>query len=640
MSVKDGLIDTRNRLLENPEVAAFVKQAARSGCTSWDFWISTGFLGVGILGFANLNPSSSLLTALGLLLLELAGIAGFSSLSHESWHRRALPSAQLNNWVSKWLISPLLLRGYEGPMAAHVYHHRFFGSEQDPDSFVWRQTKKEYRNAQLSRLLIFPAVLQAIKQTGSRGQKRNQPQRIDLIAILLVHSTWSALLLLNSVQAWLWGYCAALLLGAVLANVREYGEHAYTSGGKLIAYDTDCNLLQRLLISGGFFNLHALHHVFPELSQRHLPGLYEILRMQPKLSEAYYSTSPQVQKKRTYFEQPTSMLPLKRKAVQQCPLCGGTDRKFEFTGKEHEYKNTTDEEFDFFRCRRCSLVYMDSRPAEFDLPQIYPHNYYSHVANNASPEDLKLNSRIGKALHKRLLGRVGGNILPFMKLDESRSMLDVGCGGGRSLGSIHHEYGTQCVGIDFDIREDLLEKYQTGPITLRKGNFLEYDFGSEKFDVIYASHLIEHIDSPVRFLEKAGSVLKPGGLCVIETPNEDCFARKIFGKHWGGNHIPRHWFLLNPLTAIAASQKVSGTQFEVLAVRFSHNSAFWIWSLHSLLTDWFGRWISDFLFPADHRIVSTTPVNLVRHVVFTIVDSIILKVTGRTGNMSVIYRKV
>jgi SAM-dependent methyltransferase len=331
---------------------------------------------------------------------------------------------------------------------------------------------------------------------------------------------------------------------------------------------------------------------------------------------------------------------IQKKKVLTCPLCGSPERSFIYEGFEHEYENTTNDGFPFYRCLDCSLVYLSPRPNESELSQIYPPNYYSHVANNAHPTDLKLETPLGMALHLRLIKRVSKNIQPHIQMCDSLAFLDVGCGNGRALGSLHHEFGFKCTGIDFAIPDALIDEFKAPPIRLIRGNFMDFDFKGDNFDIIYASHLIEHLDNPISFLEKAGSLLKPGGICVIETPNEKCWAHTLFGKHWGGNHTPRHWFILNPVTSTKAAEILPSQSLRVDAIRFSHNSAFWIWSFHSFLKAILGYKIASILLPSDHRIVSPNLFNLLRHGVFTVLDIIILKVSGRTGNMSVTYKKI
>ena len=327
------------------------------------------------------------------------------------------------------------------------------------------------------------------------------------------------------------------------------------------------------------------------------------------------------------------------KQVESCPLCGSRSREFLFSGREHEYPETTSQGFDFHRCRECSLVYLAPRPDESELPIIYPKRYYSQVSVNASPADLDLSSFSGRMLHKRLLGRMVGNMAPFLKPTPLHSILDVGCGGGRSLKSLHTAFGCETVGIDMDVSDHVAAQYSSAPMTVIRGNFMDYDFGGRQFDVVYASHLIEHLANPIDFMRKAHACIKPGGLCILETPNVECLAFRMFGKHWGGNHIPRHWFMLSPVTARTIGEKSVPGGWELLDVRFAPNAAFWIWTFHSWLVGAGLRPLADVLFPSDHRIVSVTPMNIARHGFFTVIDGIVKLFTGRTGNMSLIYRR-
>jgi len=52
------------------------------------------------------------------------------------------------------------------------------------------------------------------------------------------------------------------------------------------------------------------------------------------------------------------------------------------------------------------------------------------------------------------------------------------------------------------------------------------------FDVIASFHVIEHVDSPRRFMHAAAERLKSGGLLAIETPNIDSLPFKLLKSRW------------------------------------------------------------------------------------------------------------
>jgi SAM-dependent methyltransferase len=57
-------------------------------------------------------------------------------------------------------------------------------------------------------------------------------------------------------------------------------------------------------------------------------------------------------------------------------------------------------------------------------------------------------------------------------------------------------------------------------------------FPAASFDLVHASHLIEHLNSPGSFLDEAARVLAPGGLLALTTPNADGLQARLLGPRW------------------------------------------------------------------------------------------------------------
>ena len=55
---------------------------------------------------------------------------------------------------------------------------------------------------------------------------------------------------------------------------------------------------------------------------------------------------------------------------------------------------------------------------------------------------------------------------------------------------------------------------------LDQANFAE-SLGLEKFDLVTAIEVLEHVESPIGFLRNIGQLLKPEGIAVLTTPNVD-----------------------------------------------------------------------------------------------------------------------
>lgn len=53
----------------------------------------------------------------------------------------------------------------------------------------------------------------------------------------------------------------------------------------------------------------------------------------------------------------------------------------------------------------------------------------------------------------------------------------------------------------------------------------------DTFDIVYSSHVIEHCDEPLKFMESAHKILKPQGILFMYFPLEDkTFDKKHYGR--------------------------------------------------------------------------------------------------------------
>lgn len=79
-----------------------------------------------------------------------------------------------------------------------------------------------------------------------------------------------------------------------------------------------------------------------------------------------------------------------------------------------------------------------------------------------------------------------------------------------------------CKDIKIDILHDL--------------NVYPYPFQDDSADVIVASHIIEHMDDPMRFMEECYRILKENGKLIIDCP---------IGGTWASYHL-NHKYNLSP----------------------------------------------------------------------------------------------
>jgi 2-polyprenyl-3-methyl-5-hydroxy-6-metoxy-1,4-benzoquinol methylase len=324
-----------------------------------------------------------------------------------------------------------------------------------------------------------------------------------------------------------------------------------------------------------------------------------------------------------------------KKVFVHCNSCGADDTSLVTHGTEHEYDNTTDDIFNVVRCNNCGLVYLNPRPDLSELKTIYPDNYYAYIMESANNKQKDHDSPVYKARKAVYLGRLE-KVLAMCRNTGPLKVLDVGCGDGRVLNWYREvdKYQVETYGVEFD--ENSVAKARAAGHQCFLGTFEDVDIPKDFFDLVIATHVIEHVADPKMFAARALEVLKPNGIFLCETPNVDSLDANLFQKqHWGGYHFPRHWVLYTPSTFRKMAESVG---FNVERIGFHPAPAFWNWTGHSLLKSWGHKNLADFLFPpADFQ--KSNLRNFFAAGTFTVMDLAIKTVVGKTSNMSVVMRK-
>lgn len=124
---------------------------------------------------------------------------------------------------------------------------------------------------------------------------------------------------------------------------------------------------------------------------------------------------------------------------------------------------------------------------------------------------------------------------------------------GYSIGGIHSKFlekfgPTNVYGVDIETKKDTAH--------YKRSTAEKIPFRARFFDSVFAGELIEHVESPEKFLAEAARVLKKGGIIIITTPNRDSLINKIFHNY----KTPIHISLMNFRELRSA---LEGSGFEV-----------------------------------------------------------------------------
>lgn len=132
-------------------------------------------------------------------------------------------------------------------------------------------------------------------------------------------------------------------------------------------------------------------------------------------------------------------------------------------------------------------------------------------------------------------------ILPYCK---NKKVLDVGCVGGENnpfgTPKWRHQYiaevADECVGID--IQGDM-EKIREEGFNVHQANVERMDL-KEKFQVVTAMEVFEHLENPGLALQRIADHLVPEGHLILTTPNPLHY-QKLLGNLWNSQrHICYH----------------------------------------------------------------------------------------------------
>jgi 2-polyprenyl-3-methyl-5-hydroxy-6-metoxy-1,4-benzoquinol methylase len=234
-----------------------------------------------------------------------------------------------------------------------------------------------------------------------------------------------------------------------------------------------------------------------------------------------------------------------------CPVCGSA-ASYDFSGRDFMF--ATPGSYDYARCNQCAAVFHVPMPDAEQIAGFYPDDYEQYQPER--PKQLKniekgslkavagyhhLDVPAGYVFAGQLLGRLKyRNTPPFRS---GRQALDIGCGNGKFLVKLR-ALGWEVQGVEFNA--GAVEVCRASGLNVFHGDLQSAGFTEKSFDMVSARHLIEHLPDPNSFIAEIARILKPGGYLYIRTPSSKALGRKIFGKYWFPNEVPRHLVMFSP----------------------------------------------------------------------------------------------
>jgi len=226
-----------------------------------------------------------------------------------------------------------------------------------------------------------------------------------------------------------------------------------------------------------------------------------------------------------------------------CPVCTSPRTKARFFLKDGGV---------IHRCRHCTVEFLFPQPDENQLKQLYSESYYaawglSGQLENESTRAMKTATfRLRLALIRRFLpdhsglGVGGPNPTPA---PAKPRILDVGCATGYFLQLAATE-GFQPFGVEYSSYAAARARLALGADAIFQGTLEEAVFPNGSFAAIAMSDLLEHVKLPVTTLQHAESLMAPGAVLLIMTPDTGSLSHTIMGHRWT-HYKPEHLFYFN-----------------------------------------------------------------------------------------------
>ena len=165
-------------------------------------------------------------------------------------------------------------------------------------------------------------------------------------------------------------------------------------------------------------------------------------------------------------------------------------------------------------CKNCNLYISGNTKQEVieKVSELYKGDYWNEHNSEAS-----INSEYTDTDSQGKRRNWVSQFLYTKQYITGKTLLEIGVGAGQSILWFEEE-GFDVSGIEPDGRNvSMINK------VLKRGKVAKTsveEFSSDKvFDVIWMSHVLEHLIEPVRFLKKIRNNLKKNGVFFIEVPN-------------------------------------------------------------------------------------------------------------------------
>jgi SAM-dependent methyltransferase len=223
----------------------------------------------------------------------------------------------------------------------------------------------------------------------------------------------------------------------------------------------------------------------------------------------------------------------------RCGLCDGGVRPWLTVPTDWRRPGSTGP-YRVYWCDACRHGALLPRPTPEEVAAAYRVDYYTHKDRTDGGSRLALADRV--RVHLAWRADQGTTLTPEVVarwVRASGRVCDLGCGHGRLLAGVAQR-GLDVVGVEPD---PVAREVARGlGLTVLEGTAeaLPEALPRGDVDLVLLSHSLEHCREPVVAMRNVTSLLRPGGVAIVEVPNNEAVGAREAGAMWPWLDVPRH----------------------------------------------------------------------------------------------------
>jgi len=170
--------------------------------------------------------------------------------------------------------------------------------------------------------------------------------------------------------------------------------------------------------------------------------------------------------------------------------------------------------FKFDRCPACWTIFMNPGPSISVVSKLYEiSKTYEYWAKYVYPQSAEQRyTQLSQPRAAYIMSALEHNAIA------SKSILEIGAGTGDVIRELAHLIpGVRAYAVEPN--PDMWVNYEHSKVNLLKVPLEEINETQNKFSVIYAFEVLEHLLNPELLFQKSSSLLTTGGLLILSTPN-------------------------------------------------------------------------------------------------------------------------